>query len=239
MSNETVQTGSATSAEAVQAEDAGRAEQVSTDSAANLAATEALIPSDEPSFVPEGAREFDAPALAKMIESGEGITPEAMDYSSALLQERLGLSDEEARGIMYAMTAGTNAAQELATYKLYDSVGGQEAFQDLKSWAESGLSADEVDEFNGMLSSAKTLEEQTAALQYLKNKRLQREGSAPNRVQGDTSPAPSIKPIKSRAEYMELMRDSRYERDPQFREAVEKRLEAGIASGEYQILRKY
>ena len=240
MSEEQPASGTAVSSEAAQAEIEAAPGVAETARAESLAATEALMPQDAPAGLDLGEqRVFDAPALAQMIQSGEGVSDDAMNYSAALLQDRLGLSQEESKGIMYALAQGTNAQRELATYQLYDSVGGESAYGDLKTWAETALAPNEIEEFNGMLNGAQSLDDQKAALQFLKNKKTQREGAEPQRLQGDTTPEPTIKPIQSRDEYMELMRDPRYDKDPSYRDAVESRLQAGIEQGVYQILRKY
>lgn len=229
--------GTAYSSEEASAEvaDVAASNDPATATAETLAATEALIPTEEGGAAPAPeARVFDAPALAQMIESGDGISPEAMDYSSALLQDRLGLSDDEARGILFALAEGTNARNTLAENELFGTVGGKEAFGELQTWAADNLSETEIEEFNSNLANAASIEDQKSALQHLQGLREERQGVAPNRVAGEVSPEPAVKPIKSRAELVQLMSDPRYDKDPVFREAVDRRLEAGLGSDSYK-----
>ena len=226
---------------AVAAEDAQQADAITQERADSLSATEALMEAAE---APQGGssdsseRFFDAPRLAEMLASSDGVSEDALTYTSTVLQDRLGLSEDEAKGVIYALRSGVNAQASLAEADVFQSVGGKENFASLRTWAETALSQEDKAEYNRLSEIASTTEEYKQAVDFLHAKREERHGVAPNRDSGETPPSPAIKPIRSRSELVRLMSDSRYETEPGFRAAVDQRLNEGVRLGVYDIMNK-
>ena len=224
----------------VAAEDAAKAEQTQRDIDESLNVTEAMAKEADAPPEPMSSEErfFDAPKLAEMLTSGEGVSAEALEYTSAVLQERLGMSDDEAKGLIYALQSGVNAQSTLTENQVFEKVGGRSEFDSLKSWAETALGAEDKAEYNRLAESASTPQEYKAAVDFLHQKREERHGVQPEREMGQTPPSPAIKPIRSRAELVRLMSDERYASEPSFREAVDRRLDEGVRTGVYDILNR-
>lgn len=239
MSDQVVSTGTATSSEAAASEEVERQERSVSEVDESLKATEQMVAPIESEGLSETSesaeRLFDAPKLAEMISSGDGISEDALNYTSNLLQDKLGLSDAEARGILYALAEGTNASNELAEMRVFGDVGGKQGFEELRQWAATGLSAEDLATYNQLSSNAKGLDDYKSAVKFLADKRGDRVGNAPNRTSGETPSESAIKPIRSRQELTRLMGDERYETEPAFREAVDRRFEEGVRLGVYSV----
>ena len=238
-----VATGTSTpeGAQAIQAERDASIQDATNAQAESVAATEAMI--GDTSIATDAnsvtdARAFDAPALAQMLASTEGASPEALEYSTKYLSEKLGLSADEAGGIIYALQDGVNARNELQQMQVFEDVGGRKGFDELREWASTGLSKEALDQYNSMQENATSIDDYKALVGFLAEQRNARQGQEPERISGETPPEPRIKPITSRDEYRSLMRDPRYTSDPSFRDAVDARMEAGVNAGNYQIVNK-
>ena len=233
--SEDIAIGSAQSSEAIQQEDSAKEVEATQAAEQTIRETEQMVEAQETTEAPS-ERSFDATLLAQKIESGEGLDENTINYTTQVLQDKLGLTEDEAKGVLVAFTQGTQAQRNLAVNEVFSEVGGQKGYEDLKTWAASALSQEDIDSFNRLASEAKTVEDSKSAIRWLQNKKTMREGLEPNRAEGGTEPSSAIKPIRSRKELMTLMSDSRYESDPAFREAVDRRLEAGVNQGVYDIV---
>lgn len=233
--SEEIAIGSASSSEAIQQEDTTKEVASTQEAEQTIRETEQMVEAQETTEAPT-ERSFDATLLAQKIESGEGLDENTINYTTNMLKEKLGLTEQEAKGVLVAFTQGTQAQRGLAVQEVFSDVGGEQGYEDLKSWAATALEQEDIDTFNRLATEAKTVDESKAAVRWLQNKKTAREGLEPNRAEGGTEPSPAIKPIRSRKELMTLMSDSRYESEPAFREAVDRRLEAGVNQGVYNIV---
>ena len=186
----------------------------------------------EPEF---NAKEFYGDGLANVLEE-VGIDPQEIsnrftetgeinndDYSKL---EKAGFSKQVIDTYLDGLKGTSNAASEdIATAQIQaikDSIGGDETYGKMVSWAIENLPADEVKEFNSLTETANA----TAikfAVQGLYSQYSNAMGVEPNLVTG--KPATSgPAPYKSTAEVVTAMKDPRYGKDVTYTEDVQRRL---------------
>ena len=116
---------------------------------------------------------------------------------------------------------GQEALRTVSVTELHNSVGGQEEFDNMLSWASESLSEGEIDVFNSTVSTG-TPEQRSMAIKGL-HARYSFESNSPSLKQGTTS-GNAVKPFSSTKELQRAMSDRRYSEVPAYREEVEKRL---------------
>ena len=116
---------------------------------------------------------------------------------------------------------GQEALRTVSITELHNSVGGQEEFDNMISWASESLGEGEFDGFNSMVSTG-TPEQRSMAIKGL-HARYSFESNLPSLKQGTTS-GNAVKPFSSTKELQRAMSDRRYSEGPAYREEVEKRL---------------
>ena len=116
---------------------------------------------------------------------------------------------------------GQEALRTVSITELHNSVGGQEEFDNMISWASESLGEGEFDGFNSMVSTG-TPEQRSMAIKGL-HARYSFESNLPSLKQGTTS-GNAVKPFSSTKELQRAMSDRRYSEVPAYREEVEKRL---------------
>ncbi len=116
---------------------------------------------------------------------------------------------------------GQEALRTVSITELHNSVGGQEEFDNMISWASESLGEGEFDVFNSMVSTG-TPEQRSMAIKGL-HARYSFESNSPSLKQGTTS-GNAVKPFSSTKELQRAMSDRRYSEVPAYREEVEKRL---------------
>ena len=116
---------------------------------------------------------------------------------------------------------GQEALRTVSITELHNSVGGQEEFDNMISWASESLGEGEFDVFNSMGSTG-TPEQRSMAIKGL-HARYSFESNSPSLKQGTTS-GNAVKPFSSTKELQRAMSDRRYSEVPAYREEVEKRL---------------
>ena len=122
---------------------------------------------------------------------------------------------------------GQKIVAENAVQDMYNTVGGQEAYENMLGWASQNLSDTEIDVFNDLVAG--TQEEASMAVSGLYARFVQSGDTPPTKqplVQGDTNPTlPNGTTFQSRAQVVEAMSDPRYKKDPAYRQEVYRRLQ--------------
>ena len=106
---------------------------------------------------------------------------------------------------------------------LKNSVGGEEAYDNLTNWAQSNLHQKSIDAFDELVSSGSTDAIQLA-ITGLKSQYDNANGYEGTMVTGK-APTSTKDVYRSQAELVEAMSDKRYDRDPAYRQDVIAKLE--------------
>ena len=106
--------------------------------------------------------------------------------------------------------------------QLKNTVGGEAKFNDMISWAGQNLSQQEIDMFDQVMErgDANSAFFAVKALSYKYQDSIGNEG---NMITG-TAPKSDGSVFRSQAEVVKAMRDSRYERDPAYRQDIQNKL---------------
>ena len=125
-----------------------------------------------------------------------------------------------------AYIQGQIALAEKYQSEVLSSIGGQEAYKEMTDWAKTNLTQGQLQAYNEAVAS-KNMDTVNLAVQGLKAQYDRANGQAPKRqLMGSTnSSGESIKPFMSRAQYVDAIKDVRYERDPAYRAEVVERLQ--------------
>ena len=172
----------------------------------------------------EEAEEFESSPATDMIsaasqefaESGE-ITPETRDALAEMSSEEL------LDAYMSMQKAPSPDLTDSDVSSLKDSVGGEEAYNQITGWAAEALSDAELDAFNSTIENGSLAQIQMimAGLQA----RYQAEnGYEGTQLQGKP-PSNSRDVFRSQAEVVEAINDPRYDRDPAYRNDILMKLE--------------
>jgi len=158
---------------------------------------------------------------AQEFDEGGAITPETLDALSELdsrtLVETWAKYISETRG--QAEQAQVSNAE---VQRIYQSVGGQKAYQQMVEWAAENLSAQEIGAYDSVVNSG-NLDAAYWAVQGLQAKYAEANGSQGKRYTGGRAPAPQPG-FRSHAELAAAIRDPRYNEDPAYRMDVEAKL---------------
>jgi hypothetical protein len=101
--------------------------------------------------------------------------------------------------------------------QIYDSVGGQQQYQQMTQWAAENLDADTVQAFDNVIDTG-NVAAINLALRGLQSQYNDSVGYENNMLQG--KPAQSVNGYRSQAEVVRAMNDPRYDRDPAYRQEV-------------------
>jgi len=158
---------------------------------------------------------------AQEFDEGGAITPETLDALSELdsrtLVETWAKYISETRG-QAEQTQVSNAEVQ----RIYQSVGGQQAYTEMTQWAAENLSAEEIGAYDSVVNSG-NLDAAYWAVQGLKAKYAEANGSQGKRYTGGRAAAPQPG-FRSHAELAAAIRDPRYNEDPAYRLDVEAKL---------------
>lgn len=124
-----------------------------------------------------------------------------------------GMSTEMVDSWIQGQEAISNQLQETA----FNSVGGEQSYQNLVKWAGDSLPQNEIDAFNRALESPNN-QDSLFAIKSL-NAQYQMANNTPNLIQGTTGTS-SSGAFTSLAQMSEAMKDPKYQTDPVFREEV-------------------
>ena len=105
---------------------------------------------------------------------------------------------------------------------IYNSAGGEDAYNQLTSWASQNISEDKMDAFNSVVNNGEALAIQMAVA-GLKAEYEAQEGYEGRMLQGKG--ARTTDAFRSQAEVVAAMGDPRYERDEAYRQDVYDKLE--------------
>lgn len=114
------------------------------------------------------------------------------------------------------------ATSEADAKSIVDSVGGQEAYTEMVTWAASTLDQTEIDAYNSVTNSGNTAAIKFA-VEAMANRYANSVGYEAPLVTGGKS-APKVQGYRSNAELARDIGDPRYSNDPAFRADVEARL---------------
>lgn len=106
---------------------------------------------------------------------------------------------------------------------VYESVGGEESYQQMTSWAADNLSQSEIAAFDRAVDSG-DIDMVKLAVTGLQTKYQAAEGTDPSLIEGQSSNS-SGGTYSSWAEVTSAMRDPRYKSDPAYRQSVTSKLE--------------
>lgn len=160
------------------------------------------------------------------IEAPKGITEEDLNTYTQRYAEKGALSDQDykelaARGLppsaVNDIIAGRTAKAESYKQSIFQTVGGEDAYKTLSSWAALNLSSEELTAYNTSVSGG-NVEQAKLAVTALKSKFEALNGRNPQLVSG-TSPSVGDG-YASKAQMVADMRKPEYQRDPAFRAVV-------------------
>ena len=100
---------------------------------------------------------------------------------------------------------------------IYNSVGGEQQYQQMTAWAAENLDADTVQAFDNVIESG-NVAAINLALRGLQSQYNDNVGYENNMIQG--KPAQATGGYRSQAEVVRDMNDPRYDRDPAYRQEV-------------------
>lgn len=194
---------------------------------AAAAANESGIPAEKPPVEQAPApQEGEKEKAAEVLES-KGLN---LDEFSNEFAEKGALSDDsfkklEAAGIpkpfVEAYIEGQKALAAQLRTDVFASVGGEQQYQTMLTWAQSSLTPAEQAAFNKATLGSR--EEVMLAVGALKGRFEAAYGRAPNLFGGSQAAAAS-QGYGSRAEVTQAMRDPRYRTDPAYRASVAAKL---------------
>lgn len=118
--------------------------------------------------------------------------------------------------------ARQTAANQAAMKSIRDSVGGDEAYGEMITWAGSNLNEQEIQQFNDVVAT-NNASAISYAVQFMNNRWRGSEGYEAPLVTGKKAPAKS-KVFRSQAELSRAIADPRYAQDPAYRMDVEEKL---------------
>ena len=167
--------------------------------------------SDVKEAVDNAGVDFDS--LQNEYNEQGGLTQESL----AKLEEA-GFSNDLVNSWIAGQEALANNYQE----SIYDSVGGQEAYSQMISWAADNLSPQETAAYDRAVESG-DLDMVKLAVSGLRNQYQAAEGADPSLIGGQSTTSTGGN-YSSWAEATAAMRDSRYESDPAYRQQVSAKL---------------
>jgi len=193
--------------------------------------SESVTDSDEVSPPPQTPSQ---PQQEQINEAQKTLETAGLDYNKFASEyaEKGELSSEsytelQSKGMSTEMVNSWIQGQEAISTKLtetaYNSVGGEQNYQNLVKWAGESLPQNEIDSFNRALESPNN-QDSLFAIKSL-NAQYQLANNTPNLIQGTTGISGSDG-YKSLTQMSEAMRDPRYNSDPAFREEVTRKLES-------------
>ena len=118
--------------------------------------------------------------------------------------------------------AGQKAIGEQQTTNVKSMVGGEQAYNEMASWASKNMSDGEKKAYNAAVNSA-DMDTVKLAVDGLRAKYQAANGTEPSLMQGKATPV-AEQGFESWAEVTAAMADPRYSKDPAYQEAVKQKL---------------
>lgn len=162
----------------------------------------------------------DAPKFDRAKYTAEIGTNGALSDASYAELDKAGYD----RGMVDAYVAGQQALHAQTQNEVLSTVGGQAAFDAMKTWASSTFTDAELARFNSAVNASK--DSAMTALELLKTRYESANGKAPRvHIQGGNAPT-SSSGFASQQEAVAATMDPRYKNDPAYRATVERKLAA-------------
>lgn len=138
--------------------------------------------------------------------------------------EKAGISADLVNGYI----EGQQARFEVYAQHVKEIAGGEKEYAALTKWAAKNLSEKEIKHFNKAVDS-NDVDEARYAVKGLMALREQAKGTKPQLVHGKTArPKAAVKGFRSLAEQARAQADPRYEIDPEYTKAVDRRILASM-----------
>lgn len=176
-----------------------------------------VAPKADPLQIAAAQSAADAAGLKLEDMNAEYAKDGKLSDASLSKLEKVGISKD----IVDAFITGQEAVRSQVEQQAYASVGGQEKYTQMLTWAATGLTPAEVVAFNAAVIG--TPAAQALAIAGVKARFEAVVGSDPALVRGDSSTGVSGG-YESRAQVVADMKDPRYQKDPAYRKAVEVKL---------------
>ena len=203
--------------------------------------------SDRPEWLPEKFNTVEDMATAyqsleQKLGSNEEVTEESgldeiadeleergvdFDALSNEFAEQGGLTEESYESLLKAgiprtmvdqFIEGQNAVAGQLQQQAFEQVGGQQAYEDMVSWASESLNEASIDAFNNAMNSG-NIETANLAIQGLQAQYRSVNGNEPSLVMGETKSVTGGV-FNSAAQLTQAMRDPRYSSDSAYRQEV-------------------
>lgn len=159
----------------------------------------------------------DFDALAQEYTALGGLTPKSYDDLA-----KAGIPKET----VDAYIQGQFAIAEKYQTEAMDMVGGRESYNEMADWARTNMTPGQLQAYNNAVAS-RDPDVIKFAVGALKAQYESANGYSPKRqLMGSTnSSGESVKPFMSKTQYVDAIKDARYERDPAYRAEVVERLQ--------------
>jgi hypothetical protein len=151
-------------------------------------------------------------------------TGELSDESRKALEERFPkdlIDDYLAKSAQAAEFQETQAATELKN--IYDSVGGEQSYQEIVAWASENLTDAQIEAYNEAVNSG-SFAQADLAVKGLAAQYAQASGNKPQLLRSKPEGSPGAAPYESLAQVTADMKKPEYKTDPAFRAQVQARL---------------
>jgi hypothetical protein len=129
------------------------------------------------------------------------------------------------KDIVQQFVEGQRAAITQQRSEVLKQVGGEEVFKEMASWAQANMQPEDLAAYNKAVASG-DIGIIKLAVGALQSSYKAANGQPPKTQIGGTGKASSAEPYESRTQYVDAIKDPRYERDSAYRAQVVKRLEA-------------
>lgn len=160
--------------------------------------------------------EFIGTLDSEFSESGE-LSPETLEKLSSMESKDLVDAYFRYQSQLEPQQPVGREMTDQEVSQIYDSVGGQQQYQQMTQWAADNLDADTVQAFDNVIDTG-NVAAINLALRGLQSQYNDSVGYENNMLQG--KPAQSVNGYRSQAEVVRDMNDPRYDRDPAYRQEV-------------------
>tara|TARA_R100001198_G_scaffold85510_1_gene59792 strand:+ start:3567 stop:4313 length:747 start_codon:yes stop_codon:yes gene_type:complete len=168
---------------------------------------------------------IDISTFAAEFNSEEGPS----DETRQMLVDALSTKFANAEALVDQFVAGQQAQGQAATQAAFDLVGGSDNYAAMQAWATENLPVSEREVYNQALNTPGM---QQMAIRGLHAQFTAATGGAPDnspqRVAPTGNVAGGVEPLVSLEQIAAATADPRFDRDPAYRQSVERRIAAGM-----------
>jgi len=158
-------------------------------------------------------------ASAEYYENEGELTPETIDkFSQMSSQDLVNAYIEIQRNNPQAQQTQAVELSDSSINEIQNSAGGEQAYDQLTSWAADNLSEQEIDAFDSLIDSGNVAAIKMG-LTAMQSKYNEANGYEGRMLQGK-APSSSGEVFRSQAELIAAMSDPRYENDPAYQQDV-------------------